>query len=439
MVRNARGISLVGLGEMDEGVSELRRSLQMARERDNAQEMGSAFSNLADALNASGHTREALAVVEEGQRVLTDRFRTDWLKSMVAEFKFQLGEWDDAEAWMPSRERRHVGTALMYIMLTRVNMALGRGDHAAAREYLEAISQYVADSSEPQFLGAWGTLSARLDLREGDIESARAAVDEALDRIEFCTEDASRIVRLSAIGVAIEADAAQRARDLGDDPQPALARAEIMLARVRAAAEGDRPVERGWLLTAEAHWTRAAGEAEPTLWAEAAEAWEALEWPYEAAIARFHEAEAHLAAGDRQAATDSAGFALATARRIGARWLAGEIEGLCARARLQFDGLVDEIMAAGMPESADDDHGDEPDEEPFGLTPRERQVLMLVSEGRTNREIGDTLYMAEKTASVHVSRILSKLGVRSRTEAAAVAHRLGLDAASGTGRPASGA
>jgi DNA-binding NarL/FixJ family response regulator len=63
--------------------------------------------------------------------------------------------------------------------------------------------------------------------------------------------------------------------------------------------------------------------------------------------------------------------------------------------------------------------------DPFGLTPRERQVLALVADGATNREIGAQLYMAEKTASVHVSRILAKLEVRSRTEAAAVAHRLG--------------
>jgi DNA-binding NarL/FixJ family response regulator len=60
------------------------------------------------------------------------------------------------------------------------------------------------------------------------------------------------------------------------------------------------------------------------------------------------------------------------------------------------------------------------------LTPREREVLALLADGRTNREIGQTLYMAEKTASVHVSRILSKLDVRSRTEAAALAHRVGL-------------
>ncbi len=66
---------------------------------------------------------------------------------------------------------------------------------------------------------------------------------------------------------------------------------------------------------------------------------------------------------------------------------------------------------------------------PFGLTPRELQVLALIAEGATNRQIGAALYMAEKTASVHVSRILSKLGVRSRTQAAAMAHRLHLTSA----------
>ena len=65
-------------------------------------------------------------------------------------------------------------------------------------------------------------------------------------------------------------------------------------------------------------------------------------------------------------------------------------------------------------------------DDPFGLTARERQVLALVAEGATNRQIGAALFMAEKTASVHVSRILSKLGVSSRTQAAAVAHRLHL-------------
>jgi ATP/maltotriose-dependent transcriptional regulator MalT len=420
--RNARGIALVALGQVEEGEAELRRSLEIALERENVLEMGSAYANLADALNAAGRTRQALDVVEEGQRVINAHARsTTWLGTMIAEFSWQLGDWGTAERWMPSSNRRQVGTELMYTLIIRINMALGRGEHAAARQYVDAISEHVAESSEPQFLAAWGAMSAILDLREGDIESARAAVDEALDRIEFCTEDASRIVRLSAVGVAIEADAAQRARDLGDDPGPALARAEIMLARVRAAAEGDvSPVDRAWLAMAEAESRRAEGNSVPELWFAAAAEWDKLEWPYERALARWREAEAHAAAGDREAAAAAAGAALDTARRLGAAWLRGEVEGLAARARLPL-GSVEEEIAVEEPAAVEE-------EDPFGLTPRERQVLALVAEGRTNREIGDTLYMAEKTASVHVSRILSKLDVRSRTEAAAVAHRLGLDA-----------
>jgi DNA-binding NarL/FixJ family response regulator len=106
------------------------------------------------------------------------------------------------------------------------------------------------------------------------------------------------------------------------------------------------------------------------------------------------------------------------AERLGAAWLASELESLAARARLRLGEPGEE---AGAPAADEDD-------EPFGLTPRERQVLALVAAGATNREIGRQLYMAEKTASVHVSRILAKLDVRSRTEAAGVAHRLGLDA-----------
>jgi DNA-binding NarL/FixJ family response regulator len=88
-------------------------------------------------------------------------------------------------------------------------------------------------------------------------------------------------------------------------------------------------------------------------------------------------------------------------------------EALARRARIRF-------------ETATEDAVDEPEPSPLGLTPREHEVLLLVAEGQTNREIGEQLFMSEKTASVHVSRILAKLGVSGRVEAAAVAHRLGL-------------
>ena len=68
----------------------------------------------------------------------------------------------------------------------------------------------------------------------------------------------------------------------------------------------------------------------------------------------------------------------------------------------------------------------EVEDDPFGLTERERAVLTLVARGYTNRQIGSELFISESTAGVHVSNILGKLGVTSRTEAAAIAVRLDL-------------
>jgi len=215
----------------------------------------------------------------------------------------------------------------------------------------------------------------------------------------------------------VEADAAQRARDLGesDEAAAALARVEIHIARADAAAERMGAPEVAWLLTARAERTRAIGAPEPAAFAAAAVAWDELERPYAAALLRLREAEAHLDGGDRNAAASAAAAAREPAARLDARWLVAEVDGLVARARLDL-GLEDPQPELGV--VSDDD--------PFGLTPRERQVLDLVAQGATNREIGASLFMAEKTASVHVSRILAKLDVRSRTEAAGVAHRMRL-------------
>jgi DNA-binding NarL/FixJ family response regulator len=223
---------------------------------------------------------------------------------------------------------------------------------------------------------------------------------------------------VACAGVRVEADAAERARDLGDAEaeRGAVLRAEMMQARVQAAADDlDLPVLSAHAASAAADVARAAGEPDPALYAAAAEAWAAIERPYPAAVARFAEAEAHLRAGDREATVAAARIAAESARELGAHWLLDEVEGLAARARLRLD---EEAPAALDPE----------EEAAFGLTPRELQVLALLAGGATNREIGAQLFMAEKTASVHVSRILSKLDVRSRTEAAAVAHRHGLEA-----------
>ncbi|HET6550823.1 MAG TPA: response regulator transcription factor, partial [Solirubrobacter sp.] len=311
--------------------------------------------------------------------------------------------------------RPAMGTTFINDALRRIELALGRGNHDAARTLLDQAADVARDTREPQWIGPLGALRAELERRAGDLDAARGAIDDALDRLDFCSQDVARMARVAATGVRVEADAAVRARDLGEDPAFAVGSAEALLARVEACAEGERPVEAAFLASARAELARARGEDDPALWTAAVAAWEALGRPYRAAQAQRRRAEALLAGGEREAAGAAAREALAAAQAIGAAWLASEVEGFALRARLRLEAEEAEMEPA--PDAGED---------PFGLTPRERQVLALLADGRTNREIGATLYMAEKTASVHVSRILSKLDVRSRTEAAALAHRVGL-------------
>ena len=114
--------------------------------------------------------------------------------------------------------------------------------------------------------------------------------------------------------MTVEADAAERARDVGDaDAEPAaLRRVDDLLARVAAAVSPARPVERALLAGARAEAGRAAGRPDPAEYAQAAAAWDAVGRPEPAARMRWREAEAHVAAGDREAARISTAPTVAT-------------------------------------------------------------------------------------------------------------------------------
>jgi DNA-binding NarL/FixJ family response regulator len=143
-----------------------------------------------------------------------------------------------------------------------------------------------------------------------------------------------------------------------------------------------------------------------------------MEHPFESAYAHFREAEALLA--DRSShpqAEQALRSAHQTAVALGAVPLHREIESLAKRGRLRLEDHPDKAATSTVPSPAAS----------LGLTRREAEVLGLVAKGRTNQQIGQELFITQGTAGVHVSRILTKLGVASRVEAAAIAHRLDLD------------
>ena len=136
-------------------------------------------------------------------------------------------------------------------------------------------------------------------------------------------------------------------------------------------------------------------------WREAVSAFERFGHVYEVARTRLRLAAILTATGrDAEAAVESA-LAGAVATRLQAGFLLSE--------------LPSALAAREVPTRRD---------EP--LTRREDEVLALVAEGRSNREIGVQLFISTKTVSVHVSNILAKLGAAGRTEAVAVARRRGL-------------
>ena len=415
-VLNTLGMAQVSLGCVDEGVALLQRAIDLAREDDDLDNLGYAYSNLADHLRLAGRTAEALEIAREGLAAIPRRMvrAHDWLMLTVAQLAFESGDWELMRANL-GPHAAPVDRQTIYGLVLEADVALAEGNQELAAQRLQEAEPLIAASSEAQWIGWFGMLQAELHRRLYDLTAGRNAVEHALGRLEVCTDDVMGIARVSAVGAAVEADIARRARDLRERAQErdALARLRLHQSRLAAAAQEGGPVERAWQAVGTAETARARARNNPALWTAAAEQWTAIDRPYPAALMHWREAEAAVETEDRPAAAGAARRALETSRRLGARWLEEEVEALAQRARLQLD--------EGEPAPIEDDA--DAVQEPFGLTPRERQVLALIAEGATNRQIGAALFMAEKTASVHVSRILGKLGVQSRTQAAAVAHR----------------
>lgn len=215
---------------------------------------------------------------------------------------------------------------------------------------------------------------------------------------------------LSALGLAALADLATEARLRRDDAAAAeaVAQGEVLAGRVDGIAAGGQgrpghlgPEGRAWLARARAELSRLRGVPDVAAWEAALDAF-GYGHRYEQARCRWRLADALLAGGDRDRAREQAEIAAAEAAAMGARPLQRAVAATIAR-------------GGWGAESGDG-----------VLTARERDVLLLVAEGLSNREIGLRLFISAKTVSVHLSNAMTKLNAASRTEAVTVAHRRGL-------------
>jgi DNA-binding CsgD family transcriptional regulator/tetratricopeptide (TPR) repeat protein len=424
---NTLGFTRAGLGDEEAGIATLRESHTRAT---NAGDRSRAAVNLSEALDLAGHTEEALALVRaeiEVARSAPERSSFDtFLVIQEVHLLIRLGRLAEARERLPARVP---GEAISYASLfwreVRARLALLTGDLDGLRSEIAGLDRLSSAPAEPQWVEPRADVEVELALREDRLEDARTLVRRAASRIEH-TDDATRLLRVGWMAERVEAEAAGRAQALGEPYAPALDDV-VTCVRERAHARPrfDEACAWGGMATAERTRRRTLlgdAPADPSPWEEVARSFDALTLPIPATYARYRAAEAHVTAGDRAAATPPLRAAAEAAGAMGAALLAADIEALARRARV-------DLLA---PERDDDAPAAADADSPvarLGLTPRELEVLLLVAEGRTNRVIGETLFMSEKTASVHVSRILAKLGVGGRVEAAAVAHRLGLTAA----------
>jgi ATP/maltotriose-dependent transcriptional regulator MalT len=425
---NSMGASLGRCGHQEAAVALLQQARAIAAELGDPDDLCRACHNLGWLYLYNGRYQEAVRAELECLD-LARRFGAiggygPAAMATAAEALLWLGRWEEAERLLGEAFDLDLEPeAMRWLVPARGLHRLWRGDLEGARADLTWILERPKMSLDPQDSAPAYALLATVATWDGRPDDARAAVAAGLASLDEA-DDPRAVAELCQAGLAAEAAIAGRAAAHRDEKtrDQASQIAAGLLERARKAAGADgvaiTAAVRAQLLTAEAERTRVTGHGDPGCWAAAAGAWDDVGCPWPAAYARWRLAEALLQAGaPRQQAAAPLQQARATARHLGAAPLLAEVELLARRARI---ALTPEPVSGGdatKPAAPGDG---------LGLTPREKEVLALVAEGLTNRQIADALFISDKTASVHVSNILAKLGVANRREAAATVHRLGL-------------
>jgi DNA-binding CsgD family transcriptional regulator/tetratricopeptide (TPR) repeat protein len=409
------GVDLAYLGRGEEGLAHLRQALQLAEEIGDDVGLERVYINLTDALTMLGRARESARLGQAGLEVMRRYgIHSTVLVANFIEALLAIGEWDEADSASAAALRAITASSPYMLLMLRADLEIGRGDFEAARAHLEAA---LATLRDDRGQGVYDIFLAELAFWEHRWTEADQAVRDGL-AMANSRQAAQLRIWFCAKGLRAQAELAALARVRREpDLRTWLARARKLIGVARrAAAEASTvtPNARGWLALAEAEYQRARGLAQPESWSEAADRWEQLErWPL-VAYCRWRQVEALIAVGaSRTEASVPLRKTHALASRIGGKPLLRELDLLAQRARL--DLTPPEAAVSNVKEGL---------EETLGLTPREAEVLTLVARGYTNREIAAALVISVKTASVHVSHILRKLGALNRLEAATIAHRV---------------
>ncbi|KAA1418960.1 AAA family ATPase [Nocardioides humilatus] len=389
-------------GEADRAVEHIEAAIESARDVSTT-EQWAVDGNLIWTLISAGRYAEAESAIARAIGRVPDPVAAgvnfEHIVENAASCWINTGQWTRAEALI-RRARPYWGTGPRSSEVRLAELELLRAGRLTDPEgWLAAIDQPpVPSGASPRWIAetvAWHAAAEGdfLRFRELLAPTWRDAVAEASDELWSPSLAALRI----------EVDAVARRGGVADRAAVEHV-AAISTVLKKLYRFGD--LGTAWDAEVNAQLARFRGEPSRFHFEAAVRAWDQVGHPYDGAVARLGLAEAEVA-DDREAARRHAEEALAAARELGAGPLRDDAEAFLKRYRLASRTV-------------------ETPGKPGALTARELEVLEVLAEGRTNEQIASMLYMSPKTASVHVSRILAKLGAENRTEAVAVARRIGL-------------
>jgi DNA-binding CsgD family transcriptional regulator/tetratricopeptide (TPR) repeat protein len=405
-----RGTAGALLGDVA-ALAVLREGVALARDVEDRGVLCRGYANLMVAYEVSGMPGEAVAAALEGLRLLPE-YGLELavgaaLACNAANMLIRRGHYARCEEVLAGLlDGRVVQGQGLHLHLERAELQLRMGNPAGARASLEAAAP-LRDVDEPAVVAAVATATAELLAQEGDRDGCYRIVDQALRRLAS-TQDHVFRAELLVIGLRNEADRAGPVPGRSDPATAArIERLAAELDRLPAAAPDDVS-EAAHQRTAHNELARVRGCSSPEDWADAVRLWQAAEHPREEAYSLLRQTECHVAAKQRDKAAAAAWAARAIAVGIGAAPIVADVDALLARTRLS---------TAPAPREPREDR-------PYGLTEREYEVLQQLGSGATNRQIARELFISERTVGVHVSRVLHKLQVTNRAQAAAVAVRV---------------